>query len=241
MEKGISFISAFVLALGIAGSGFFIGNGYYQTHMNNRSVIVKGLAEMPVKADLAIWNIKFQTIGNELAETQNKINAHKDLIVAFLKEKGFRTSEITLGRINTNDLDANPYREKTNTQPRFILTQSIQVRSNQVHNIAQASEQIGNLVGQGIIFANLEYEQPVSYLFTGLNQIKPIMLEEATQNARQAATEFAKNSQAQVGKIRKANQGVFSILPQDAAPGVSETAQIDKTVRVVSTVEYFLE
>ena len=115
------------------------------------------------------------------------------------------------------------------------------MRSNQVHNIAQASEQIGNLVGQGIIFANLEYEQPVSYLFTGLNQIKPIMLEEATQNARQAATEFAKNSQAQVGKIRKANQGVFSILPQDAAPGVSETAQIDKTVRVVSTVEYFLE
>lgn len=242
MDKGILFISATILlSLGITGSGFFIGNGYYQTHMNNRSVIVKGLAEMPVKADLAIWNIKFQTIGNDLTETQSKINNHKDLIIAFLNKNGFRSSEITIGRINTNDLDANPYREKTAGQPRFILTQNIYVRSNQVNSVAHTSEKIGELVGQGIVFANTEYEQPISYLFTGLNQIKPVMLEEATQNARQAATEFAKNSQAVVGKIRKANQGVFSILPQDAAPGVSETAQIDKTVRVVSTVEYFLE
>ncbi|MBR4932658.1 MAG: hypothetical protein IKZ02_06505 [Alphaproteobacteria bacterium] len=98
MDKGILFISATILlSLGITGSGFFIGNGYYQTHMNNRSVIVKGLAEMPVKADLAIWNIKFQTIGNELTETQSKINNHKDLIIAFLNKNGFRSSEITIG------------------------------------------------------------------------------------------------------------------------------------------------
>ena len=100
---------------------------------------------------------------------------------------------------------------------------------------------IGALVAQGIIFDNQEYSSPVSYLFTGLNQIKPKMLEMATQNAKQAAEQFALSSQSKVGKIKNANQGVFSILPREQIPGVSETEQINKTVRVVSTVVYYLE
>jgi hypothetical protein len=34
---------------------------------------------------------------------------------------------------------------------------------------------------------------------------------------------------------------VFEILARDQAPGITESSQIDKTVRVVSTVEYFLK
>jgi hypothetical protein len=33
---------------------------------------------------------------------------------------------------------------------------------------------------------------------------------------------------------------VFEILPRDPAPGVMEQNRIEKTVRVVSTVEYLL-
>ena len=66
------------------------------------------------------------------------------------------------------------------------------------------------------------------------------MLKQATQNARQAADEFALNSQSKVGKIRSANQGVFSILPREDIPEQTEREQINKKVRVVSTVEYYL-
>ena len=66
------------------------------------------------------------------------------------------------------------------------------------------------------------------------------MLEEATQNARQAAEEFAKSSDSQVGKIKNANQGVFSILPREQTPGANESEQINKKIRVVSTVVYYL-
>ena len=35
------------------------------------------------------------------------------------------------------------------------------------------------------------------------------MLEQATKNAKEAAYEFAKSSDSKVGKIRRANQGVY--------------------------------
>jgi hypothetical protein len=66
------------------------------------------------------------------------------------------------------------------------------------------------------------------------------MIAQATANAREAAEQFAKDSRTSLRGIRQANQGVFMILPRDQAPGISEEGQINKIVRVVSTVEYFL-
>jgi hypothetical protein len=80
-----------------------------------------------------------------------------------------------------------------------------------------------------------------TFVFTKLNQLKPSMVKEATANARSAAEQFAADSRSEQGSIRHANQGVFVILPRDQAPGVNEGAQLQKMVRVVSTVQYFLE
>ena len=98
----------------------------------------------------------------------------------------------------------------------------------------------GDLVAKGVILDN-QYGSPVSYIFTRLNDIKPQMLEEATRNATAAAQEFAKSSDSKVGKIRRAQQGVFSILPREQANNTMESSQINKRVRVVSTVEFWLE
>ena len=67
------------------------------------------------------------------------------------------------------------------------------------------------------------------------------MLEEATKNAAAAANEFAKSSNTKVGKIRVANQGVFSILPREQTANAMEMNSIEKKVRVVSTIEYYLD
>ena len=75
----------------------------------------------------------------------------------------------------------------------------------------------------------------VTYEFTGLNDIKPDMIEESTKNARATAEKFAKDSDSELGKIKKASQGQFSIEDRDA-----NTPHI-KRIRVVSTVEYYIE
>jgi len=75
------------------------------------------------------------------------------------------------------------------------------------------------------------------------------MITEATRNARAAAERFALDSGSRVGTIRQANQGVFSILPAITGGDEGETGAYEanadgsvmKTVRVVTSVDYYLE
>lgn len=232
--------AAFILALGLTLGGFFPGYYYYKTHINNNTVTVKGLAEMDVTADLAIWKLKFVITGNDLKLAQQEITNQANTIKDFLQKQGFKSDEINADRIETNDLMANPYRNQDINATRFILTQSITVKSTNVLLVEQTIPQTDKLIAQGIVFDNND-GYSVSYIFTKLNDIKPQMIQEATHNAKKAAAEFANNSGSNVGKIRRANQGVFSILPREQADGNYEQQQINKTVRVVSTVEYWLE
>lgn len=239
-HPGYKFLGTIVLAIGIALGGLFPGYYYYKTHVDNNTVTVKGLAETDVVADLAIWKLKFVVTDNNLQLAQQKITNQATAIKVFLQNQGFKDDEITPERIDTNDLMANPYRGNEVNSSRFILTQSIVVKSNNVDLVEQTIPQTDKLIAEGIVFDNND-GYAVSYIFTKLNDIKPKMLAEATQNAKKAAEEFAKNSNSKVGKIRRANQGVFSILPREQTASSYEAQQINKTVRVVSTVEYWLD
>lgn len=229
-----------ILALGLTAAGFFPGYYYYKAKTNNNSVSVKGLAEMNVTADLAIWKLKIVNTGNELIPAQKQISEQITEINTFLQEQGFKPSEITIERIETNDLMATPYRGNDANSSRFILSQTITVKSENVSLVEKSLRKTDSLIAKGIIF-DTSYNDPVSYIFTKLNDVKPQMLEQATLNAKKAATEFAKSSGSKVGKIRRANQGVFSILPREQTANSFEAQQIEKTIRVVSTIEYWLE
>ena len=237
--KKISFWYVGIIALGLLFVGFFPGYYYYKSKFEFNAVTVKGLAETDVEANLAIWEIKFVATGNDVVKTKNDLEKQTDAIVNFLHDNGFNDNEIEMGGTETNDLMANPYRGNETITSRFILTRTLTLRSNQVHNVAETYTKTGDLISQGVVFEN-RYDSPISYIFTNLNEIKPQLLETATKNARQAALEFAKSSDSKVGKIHSANQGVISILPRDNA-NAPESQQINKRVRVVATVEYFLE
>lgn len=233
-------LASFILAIGLTAAGFFPGYYYYQAKTKNNSVSVKGLAEMNVKADLAIWKLKFVTTGNELIPAQQQLSTQAEEINTFLQEQGFTPKEINIERIETNDLMATPYRGNDANSSRFILSQTITVKSNNVSLVEKSLPKTDSLIAKGIIF-DTSYSEPVSYIFTKLNDVKPQMLEQATINAKKAAAEFAKSSGNRVGKIHRANQGVFSILPREQTANSFEAQQIEKTIRVVSTIEYWLE
>lgn len=237
--KKISYWYVVIVAIGLLFVGFFPGYYYYKSKFNYNAVTVKGLAETDVEANLAIWEIKFVATGNDVVKTKNDLEKQTDAIVNFLHDNGFNDNEIEMGGTETNDLMANPYRGNEAITSRFILTRTMTLRSNQVHNVAETYTKTGDLISHGVVFEN-RYDSPISYIFTSLNEIKPQLLETATKNARQAALEFAKSSDSKVGKIHSANQGVISILPRDNS-NAPESQQINKKVRVVATVEYFLE
>jgi len=239
LRPGASYM-ALILAFGIALAGFFAGYFYYMAKFNANTVVVKGLSEMNVRADLAIWEMKYVVTGNDVIAAQKEISGQTAVIKDFLLNNGFKEDEITVGRLETNDLNANPYRGNYENNLRFILNQTITVKSQNVDLVADVLNKSGDLVAKGIIFSS-EYGSPVSYLFTKLNDIKPKMLMAATQNARDAAAQFAESSKSKVGHIKYANQGMFTILPQEETSSATESQQINKKVRVVSTIEYWLK
>ncbi len=239
-KRKTKLIYGVVLCLGLMCAGFFPGYYYFKTYKTNNSVVVKGLAEMDVKADLAIWKIKFTVAGNDMLASQKKIEKQLDDVKKFLLSSGFTEDNITVPSLNVVDKLAERYGSDSVPPYRYILTQKVNVKSTDVNLVEKASSDISKLVSNGILFDGNEYSSPVSYLFTKLNEVKPKMLEEATKNAKESAEQFAKASGSAVGKIRKASQGVFSIMPQDDM-NESERNFISKKVRVVSTIEYWLE
>lgn len=234
-------LAALLLAVGFAVGGWFVGHGYYAAHYGDRYVSVKGLAEQNVQADLAIWQLRFVASGNELASVQTTIKKEAVTVSAFLQQQGIAAGDIQLQSLSVTDREAQLY-SGGDKGVRFIIAQTLLVHTSQVDKIAAASQHLEKLVDQGVILDNNNGgESGPSYLYTQLNQIKPEMIASATKAARTAATQFAKDSGAALGGIRRADQGVFQILARNNAPGLNANKQIDKTVRVVSHVQYGLK
>lgn len=231
--------AALVLALGLGAAGWFTADGLREARTGDRFVTVKGLAEREVKADLALWPMRFVATSNALDEAQAKSLADAEAIVAFLGEAGIGRGEIAVQGLEVTDLLAQAYRSGP-VESRFIVTQTLMVRSGDVERIAGASQRLGDLVARGVVLSGEGQATGPAYVFTGLNAIKPDMIAQATRDARAAGEQFAADSGSRLGGIRTASQGLFQILPRDAAPGEMESRQINKTVRVVSTVEYAL-
>jgi len=233
----IILLGTFLLGGGTAAGGYLLGQGIITARISDRSVVVKGLAEKEVRANLANWSIRYTATGDALETVQAKVEADGAAVRAFLIDAGFRPEEIKSARLEVTDLLAQSYRQKISDKARYIVAQTMRVRSVDVARVNATSGKIGMLVKRGIVVS--DYGGP-SYFFTGLNQVKPDMITMATRNARSAAARFAEDAGTRVGNIRHARQGVFQILPRDRGTG-SERSAIEKTIRVVTTVNYALK
>ena len=233
---------ALIVALALVLAGGAIGRGFSNARLADRFVSVKGVAEREAQADLALWPIPFVAADDDLAVAQASINATTRKIRAFLVAQGLDTAQAQLGSLRVTDRQANPY-QAGEAGRRFIVRQVLIVRSTDPQKVLAASQRIGELVQTGVVLSSGEEYGPggPTFLFTKLNEIKPAMIAEATSRAREAAEQFARDAQSKLGGIRQANQGVFVILPRDQAPGVSEEGQLQKIVRVVATVDYYLK
>jgi hypothetical protein len=199
---------------------------------------------MDVKADLAVLELNLRTAGDDYNATQKAMNRNIDAVTEFLKARGFSEDEIKLDIIKVSDKNAQSYYgDNMDKRLRYILSQKITVRSNKVDAAEEALNELRELSLKGVGFE--EYGNHIRYIFTSFSEVKPKMLEEAIKNAKFAADEFAKASGAKIGKIRKASQGVFSIRAKDSGETGNdqyrEELSIDKKIRVVTTVETWLD
>ncbi len=235
---------ALILALGMAIGGGLIGSGFARGRASDRFAEVKGVAEQDVRADLAVWPIKIVAADNDLATAQSHLQNDIRGVITFLAQQNIDTTQVALQDFSVSDALANQYNQEARAVTRFVIHQTVVVRSTHPELILAASEKVGALATAGVTLSSGGedgYGSGPSFVFTGLNALKPRMIADATARAREAAQQFARDSHSALGGIRTASQGVFEILPRNGDVGGNEAHQIDKTVRVVSTVQYFLK
>mgnify|MGYP001809885431 CR=1 FL=1 len=250
MKNQNSIFIAVAIVLGLGVNGYFIGSSIERFNKENRYFSVKGFSEKEVKANFAVWTIKIKITTNDILEGSKEIENNKAKILSFLLENNFKQDEIVQQSLNVTDKFAREYGDAGNRDFRYIIENSLQVRSTNVDNIQKVSRMTDKLLKIGIIISNEEYNPAVQFLFTNLNGIKPEMLSEATNNARKAALEFARQSNVSLGNIRKASQGVFSIIDrddynsgrsEDGGGYASNNKDIFKKVKVVVNIEYSIK
>jgi hypothetical protein len=233
-RHGEALILGVFICGGLALLGYFIAQGVVSFRALDRTVTAKGLAEREVPADIAIWPIRFDLAENDLPALTVEIEKKSALVQEFLREAGFTGDEITVGTPSVIDRHAQRYGGGQPNPIRYQGTATITVYSRNIAGVQDAMTRLVELGKKGVAFGGGDYDTRPQFLFTRLNDLKPDMIEEATRNAREVAAKFAQDSNSDLGKIKKARQGQFSITDRD-----SNTPHI-KRVRVVATLEYYL-
>jgi hypothetical protein len=228
-------IPALVIAVGLALGGWFVGRGLLLARASSRYVTVKGFAEREVPANLALWPIVISETSSDLLTLQQRVEASQAKILAFLDESGFPAGERTVGAPRITDREAQGFVPPAGQRmERYVAEATVTVRTADIDKAREAMARSGELVKKGVALIR-SYEYDTQYLYTALDEIKPQMIADATRDARRAAEQFAEDSGSQVGTIRSAQQGFFSIEDRD------RFSPEQKTVRVVTTIEYLLD
>lgn len=228
------FAAGLSIGLGLVILGLFLKNGIDNFKEKDRVVSVKGLSEKEVPADRVIWPLTFKEIGDDLLAMNTNILKKNTAIVNYLRSNGIEDNEISVSAPEIIDMRAERYASTPSTY-RYNITSIVTVSSSKVDQIRKLMSRQNELIRQGIAITGDDYRFQKQFLYTKLNTIKPGMIEEATKNARASALRFAQDSESKLGKIKTADQGQFSISDRDA-----NTPHI-KTIRVVTTIDYYLE
>ncbi len=223
-----------LIGIGLLLLGVQVRRGLTSISDNQRVVTVRGLSEKEVAANKVTWPIVSKEVGNDLPSIYSNIEKTNAAILSFLKTNGIKDAEISVNAPQVVDMQADRY--NSNPLPyRYNVTNVVVVTSSQVDNVRKLIERQTELLKQGIAIVAGDYQYQTTYEYTDLNTIKPGMIADATKNAREAANKFADDSDSELGKIKTASQGQFSIEDRD------QYTPYIKRVRVVSTIVYYLK
>jgi len=235
MERSRSLLAAAALvALGLALAGLLIGRGIAEVRRAEPVVTVRGVAERDVVADLATWTIATQANGSDLASVQARADADAEAVRAFLTANGFTAAEI-----QPRGSSVNQYLDGQTGRLNITIRQRILARTTDIARMEKAFANQAEMIRQGVALDS-DMGGGVQYVFTRLNDVKPEMIAEATKSAREAADQFARDSNTRVGGIRQATQGLFAITGRDGETGSGTDTPFQK-VRVVTTIEFVLD
>ncbi len=241
-RNGQVFNAGFALAVGLVLASIIFAWAYTRTKSVDQTITVTGSARKRIQSDLIVWraNVSYQSA--QLAEAYSSLKDKVPRVKAYMVSKGVPEDQIVVSSVTTRTLQAkNDQGEETGGINGYALTQTLEVRSNDVEKIAKISREVTELIDQGIL---LESQAP-EYHYTKLGDLKIQMLAEAAKDAKVRAQQIATSTGSDVGSVRSAKMGVMQITPADSNEvsdyGMNDTTSFEKDITAVINVSFAID
>lgn len=235
--------AAILFSLAIIISSFLLGNAFMNRNKVDGTISVTGLGKADFTSDLIVWEGFFSRENSNLQQAYSDLEKDKKIISEYLLSKGITSKELVFNAVNS----------RKNTQGKyssdgkyigdeflgFILTQSLQIDSNDVEKVENVSREITELLNKGIQF----YSNAPRYYYTKLADLKIEMISKATSDAKTRAEMIAKNSGGKLGDLISAKMGIFQITGQNSNEdfswgGTYNTESKEKTASITMKLDY---
>lgn len=240
--KSAGIIISIIAVLGFIGVACILGGAYKYKYKVNNAINVTGNAKQNFESDVVKWTAMYSRKSLDLSEASEQLKRDRDLVRNFLIQQGVNESEILFDAVNINrefayhtDENGRSY----NTFSGYSLTQQVSVESKDLDKIDKASREISTLISQGL---ELSSNAP-NYYYSKLEDLKLALIGEASQNAKARAENIAKESGVNLGKLLKADLGVFQITGQNddeeySYGGTFNTTSRHKTANITVRASY---
>lgn len=207
------------------------------TSVSGNVIAVTGSASEIVKSDKGTLNFDIIVKKATKKEAYNAVQSQIGIVEKYLQDKKISNIEIRTvnGYYNYKRESNGAY---TNIPESYNLSQPVTITSNNVELIKEISNDITNLINQGV---DINVYSP-SYSYSGLPELKVSLLEKASNDAKARAASMLKATHNSVGKIHSVRMGVYQITPVDSTDvsdmGVNDSSTIDKKVTAVANISF---
>lgn len=235
--------TAIIFGLAIVGAAFVLGYSFMNRNKADGTISVTGLGKADFTSDLIVWEGSFSEENANLQQAYNDLEKDKKIISEYLLSKGITAKELVFNAVNSQKKTQGKYTTDGKYIGEeflgYILTQSIQINSNDVEKVEMVSREITELLNKGIQF----YSQAPRYYYTKLADLKIEMISKATEDARTRAEQIAINSGGKLGQLISAKMGIFQITGQNSNEdfswgGTYNTESKEKTASITMKLDY---
>jgi len=235
------FLLGATLAFAVLGASDQVGRAV-RTMKQDNVIRVKGVAEVDITSDRAIWWGTVRARAATLPAAYEELAKATEALRAYVVSKGIPSDTITISSVDiAREMKRDERGVATNEVERFVLRRQLGFGSPNVQVVREIANGATALIKEGV---EVESEAP-TYTVSTLEKTKLELLEKATANAYERAKVLARGSESSVGGLVSASQGVYQIVARGSTDssdyGEYNTSHIDKTARVVVTLEYAVQ
>lgn len=236
-------LTAIIFGLAIIISAYVLGYSFMNRNKTEGTISVTGLGKADFTSDLIVWEGSFSEENINLQQAYNDLERDKKIISEYLLSKGITADELVFNAVNSRKDTRGKYTSEGKYMGEeflgYVLTQSIQINSNDVEKVETVSREITELLNKGIQF----YSQAPRYYYTKLADLKIEMISKATADAKTRAEQIAENSGGKLGQLISAKMGIFQITGQNSNEdyswgGTYNTESKEKTASITMKLDY---